>query len=220
MIFRSTIFTFLLFCQGASFLTIQHPSKQTSINRRTSILFSTAIINPNKQNTSSSNNYGRRIPIDESFQGLEKIYSNPDIFIIKDFLDKSSCQDLINKATEKKLDQSPVAYAGKTDDKNELLGLAAKGPVVWLSVLTAWYQSTVGSGDDLMQFGLHVVESYAVFFLLAFAGITAFINTREDELQSLRTSTSTTLDNLDESNGGTGEDFAIFSMLPYLYWKG
>ena len=148
---------------------------------------------------------------------LEKIYSNPDIFIIKDFLDESSCRDLINKAKEKKLDQSPVAYAGKTDDKNELLGLAAKGPVVWSSVLTAWYQSTLGSGDDLIQFALHVVESYAAFFLLAFVGITAFINTREDELQSLRTSTSTTLDTLDDSNGGTGEDFTLFSILSCLH---
>ena len=56
---------------------------------------------------------GPRIPINENFPGLKRIYSNPDIFVIENFLEDSYCEDLIEKATEKKLERSPVAYAGK-----------------------------------------------------------------------------------------------------------
>lgn len=154
-----------------------------------------------------------RIQIDESFSGLQKIYSNPDVFIIKDFLDKESCQDLITKAEEKTLDLSPVAYAGKTEDKGELISLAAKGPVAWLSILVAWYQSQSSSpgggveggltnnSNDMVQFGIHLLENYALFLALAYAAITAFLTSREEGLQKFRTSTSTTLDNLDPDSG-------------------
>ncbi len=57
---------------------------------------------------------GPRIPINENFAGLKRIYSNPDIFVIENFLEDSYCEDLIEKATEKKLERSPVAYAGKS----------------------------------------------------------------------------------------------------------
>mmetsp|Transcript_8762 Transcript_8762/g.13083 ORF Transcript_8762/g.13083 Transcript_8762/m.13083 type:complete len:352 (-) Transcript_8762:92-1147(-) len=150
----------------------------------------------------NTNKVGDRIPIDESFAGLKRIYSGPDIFIIEDFLDKSSCEDLIRKAQEKKLDQSPVAYAGKTDDKNELIGLAAKGPVAWIALGLGWFQVQQSTDGNIMQLGINVLENYVLFFILAFASITAFIEFRADELQTLRTSTSTTLDNLEDPKGG------------------
>ena len=156
---------------------------------------------------SAKTNVGNRIPIDETFDGLTQIYSNPDIFVIEDFLDEASCQDLISKAQDKSLDLSPVAYAGKSNDKNELVSLAAKGPVAWLSILGAWYQlQSNDSGDSMLQLGLHALQNYAVLFVLAFLSITAFIEFRADGLQSLRTSTSTTLDDLDDLNSGTGEE--------------
>ena len=98
-----------------------------------------------------------------------------------------------------------MAYAGKTDDLKELLGLAAKGPVAWLAITTAYLQvqnDPTASGNQ-MQLLLHAVQNYAVLFLLAAAGIAAFIQSRADGLQALRTSTSTTLDNLDDTNSGT-----------------
>jgi hypothetical protein len=163
----------------------------------------------NSDSTTVNENQDRHLPIDESFEGLSKIHSNPDIFIITDFLDKGSCRDLIEKAEVKKLDLSPVAYAGKTNDKSELIGLAAKGPVVWASVLSAWYQLSQSSGGDggssLVQLGIQTLENYALFFIIAFVSITAFIEFRADELQTLRTSTSTTLDNLDDPKSGTGK---------------
>ena len=154
---------------------------------------------------SSNNIIGNRIEINESFDGLKKVYSDPDVFIIENFLDEESCKDLIEKANEKKLDLSPVAYAGKTDDKNELISLAAKGPVAWLSILTAWYQLQSSGNNDLVQLGINVLTYYAFFFAIAFASITAFIEFRADELQTLRTSSSTTLDNLNDPESGTGK---------------
>ena len=94
---------------------------------------------------------------------------------------------------------------GKTDDKNELISLAAKGPVAWISILVAWYQLQNSGNSDFLQLGINILANYAFFFALAFASITAFIEFRADELQSLRTSSSTTLDNLDDPESGTGE---------------
>lgn len=151
---------------------------------------------------------GKRLNFDETYAGLEKVYSDPDIFIIQDFLDKESCQDLIKKAQAKKLDLSPVAYAGKADDRNELISLAAKGPVAWLSIVSAWFQFQQGggngeAGNNLIPFGINVLTNYGIILLLAVVSITAFIQFRADGLQELRTSTSTTLDDLDDPKSGT-----------------
>ena len=74
---------------------------------------------------------GKRIPINESYPGLKRVHTSPDVFIITNFLDDASCQDLIDRAKEKGTSRSPVAYAGWTDDVKDLLGLAASGPVTW-----------------------------------------------------------------------------------------
>ncbi len=146
---------------------------------------------------------GQRIDIDEKFKGLEAIHTNPDVYLIRDFLDEQYCTDLIEKAQMKKLDQSPVAYAGKTDDMKELISLAAKGPVVWLSVAAAWFQVKDDAAANQIQLLFNAGQNYVIFLLLAVAGITAFISSREGDLQALRTSTSTTLDNLDNDQSGT-----------------
>lgn len=138
---------------------------------------------------------GERIAIDENLSGVKKINSNPDIFIIHDFLEKRHCAELIQKAQEKKMEQSPVAYAGKVDDIKELLGLAAKGPVAWLAILSAWWQ-VQGDNSDQLQLLVHAGQNYAGILLLTGMAIVAFVQSREGGLQELRTSTSTTLDDL------------------------
>mmetsp|Transcript_13864 Transcript_13864/g.20680 ORF Transcript_13864/g.20680 Transcript_13864/m.20680 type:complete len:387 (+) Transcript_13864:53-1213(+) len=152
---------------------------------------------------------GERLDIDEIFFGdnIEAIHTDPDVFLIRNFLDTKYCDDLIEKASEKKLDQSPVVYAGKTDDMKELVSLAAKGPVVWLAVLVSYFQvssnDSGGSGGGQLELLIHAAQNYAGFLLLALAGITAFLKSRENGLQELRTSTSTTLDDLDNGESGT-----------------
>ena len=148
--------------------------------------------------SSTASPVGQRIGIDENLSGVTKINSNPDIFIISDFLDKKYCADLINRAQDKKLEQSPVAYAGKMDDIKELLGLAAKGPVAWFSIISAYFQVTGEGSTDQVQLLIHALQNYVGLFFVAAAGIYVFIQSRASSLQDLRTSTSTTLDDLDE----------------------
>jgi hypothetical protein len=77
---------------------------------------------------------GPPLSINEEFKGIQKVHSNPDVYVIEKFLDETSCLDMIKCAKAKKLGQSPVAYAGWTKDVNELLELAAKGPVSWFAI--------------------------------------------------------------------------------------
>lgn len=148
---------------------------------------------------------GRRLPIDENMKGLEQIHANPDIYIIHKFLPNQACDDIITKAKEKKLQLSPVAYAGWTQDIVDLLGLAAKGPVAWFAIIGAWLQIRGAPAEEAtqVQLVLHALQNYALLFVIAAAGILAFTKNRADNLQSLRTSTSTTLDKLDDNTSGT-----------------
>mmetsp|Transcript_41738 Transcript_41738/g.87133 ORF Transcript_41738/g.87133 Transcript_41738/m.87133 type:complete len:389 (-) Transcript_41738:266-1432(-) len=138
---------------------------------------------------------GPRVPINENFPGLKKIYSNPDIFVIENFLDESYCSDLINKASEKKLEKSPVAYAGWTEDFKDLVELSSKGPIAWIALVSSWFQ-VKDSGGSQLDLVLHALQNYAIVFIIATAMIGGFTYSRAEGLKSLRTSTSTTLDNM------------------------
>lgn len=70
---------------------------------------------------------GAPLEINQAFEGLQKIHSNPDVYVIENFLDLQACDDMIARAKEKTLDPSPVAYAGWTTDSKELLSFAARG---------------------------------------------------------------------------------------------
>jgi len=141
---------------------------------------------------------GNRISINENYPGLKRIHSNPDIYVIEQFLDDASCDDLINKAIDKGTSRSPVAYAGWTDDIKDLLGLAASGPVSWFAILGAWYESQGDINASVLSLVIHALRNYAALFVLAAIGIAIFTKWRADSLQNLRTSTSTTLDDLSQ----------------------
>lgn len=146
-----------------------------------------------------------RIPINEEYAGLHLIHSDPDIYTLSDFLDAESCDDLIRRARDKTMSQSPVAYAGWTDDVKVLLELAAKGPVAWIALVTAWLQvrDAVPAAGQI-ELLVRVLENYATGFVVAAAGIVAYTKFRTDGLQALRTSTSTTLDDLEDGRGSAG----------------
>ena len=153
--------------------------------------------------SSSSSNapttLGPRLFIRDEFPGLQRIHTNPDVYIIENFLDSASCQDLIDRAQEKGLSQSPVAYAGWTDDLKDLVELAAKGPVAWLAIGIGWYQTKDSVGASQMELIGHMVQNFVVLMILAIAAIGIFTKSRADSLQNLRTSTSTTLDDMKDS---------------------
>ena len=139
---------------------------------------------------------GPRIPINEDFPGLKKIFSNPDIFVIENFLEDSYCQDLIEKASEKKLERSPVAYAGWTDDFKDLLELTSKGPIAWIALVSSWFQ-VKDSGGGQLDLVLNALQNYAIVFVITTIIIGGFTYSRAQGLKDLRTSTSTTLDDMD-----------------------
>lgn len=146
---------------------------------------------------------GPRLKIDEDFPGLKKVHSTPDIFVIEAFLDSRACQDLIERAQMKKLERSPVAYAGWTDDFKDLVELAAKGPVAWLSLIGAWLQVKDDQNASQVALVVHALQNYTIIFVIATALIAGFTYSRAEGLKSLRTSTSTTLDDLSDSSSGT-----------------
>ena len=148
-----------------------------------------------------------RIPINESYPGLQKVHSNPDIYIISHFLSPHACDDLISRAKRKGTQRSPVAYAGWTDDIKDLLGLAASGPVSWGAILGAWWEAQGDQSTNVMlNLVLHALRNYSVLFVLAAILIAGYTKIRADGLQELRTSTSTTLDDLGGGldEGGSG----------------
>jgi len=163
--------------------------------------------------TSKPSSEFTRIPINEEYEGLKRIHSNPDIFAIENFLDEESCNDLIRRAKEKSMGQSPVAYAGWTDDIKDLLELAAKGPVAWAAILTAWLQVKNDSNSNQIDLLIHALQNYAALFIIAAAGIVAYTKFRTDGLQALRTSTSTTIDDLTtpKPNGNGSANFVTLA---------
>lgn len=145
---------------------------------------------------------GPHILINEKYPGLQRIHSDPDIYVVEDFLDKKSCQDLIERAKEKKLDQSPVAYAGWTEDFKDLVELAAKGPVTWLAIGAGWLQTKDDAGASQIDLIIHMIQNFAALLVMTVLGIALFTKSRANGLQELRTSTSTTVDDLSNPQGG------------------
>jgi hypothetical protein len=143
------------------------------------------------------------MPIDEDYPGVERVHSNPDIFVIHDFLDQKACHDIIDRASKKTLARSPVAYAGWTEDFKDLVELAAKGPVAWLSLIGAWLQVKDNTNANQVDLVVHSLQNYALLFAVVTACIAAFTISRAEGLKSLRTSTSTTLDDLSDKSSGT-----------------
>lgn len=143
--------------------------------------------------------------IDEEYPGIRQVHKNPDIFVIENFLDHESCVNIIEKAKERTLERSPVAYAGWTEDFRDLVELAAKGPVVWLALITAWVQVKDIANANQISLVLQSLQNYAVIFLMAVGGIAAFTYSRAEGLKSLRTSTSTTLDDLSQKESGANK---------------
>ena len=154
--------------------------------------------------TTPSTAVGSRIPINENFKGLHKINANPDIFVIKNFLGESACSDIITNAKSSgNMDISPVAYAGWTNDFKDLVELAIKGPVTWLAIITAWVQIKDDASATQFDLVIHGVQNFGIFLIVAIASIALFLKTRVDGLKEMRTSTSTTLDDLSNSQSGT-----------------
>ncbi|KAK1741198.1 prolyl 4-hydroxylase alpha subunit-like protein [Skeletonema marinoi] len=189
--------------QADAFTAISSPKTSTSHHHNHHCHVKPALKLHATTTTTSSTTLSTRIPINESYPGLQKVHTNPDIYIISHFLSPTACNDLISRARLKGTQRSPVAYAGWTDDIKDLLGLAASGPVSWGAILGAWYEAQGDeSANAVLNLVLHALRNYSVLLVVAGILIAGYTKVRADGLQELRTSTSTTLDDLSDSGGG------------------
>ena len=74
--------------------------------------------------------------------------------------------------------------------------------MTWLAIITAWIQTKDDSTATVYDLVKHTLINFPAFYVIAALGISAFVKSRVDDLQTMRTSTSTTLDNIDNPNSG------------------
>jgi hypothetical protein len=98
-----------------------------------------------------------------------------------------------------------VAYAGWTQDFKDLVELAGKGPVAWLAIGIGWLQTKDVAGASQLDLIGHMVQNFVLLMILPISGIGLYTKSRADGLQELRTSTSTTLDDLSHSDSNDDE---------------
>ena len=169
-------------------------------------------------NRNSAATLDKHLPIDRYFDGLRQLHASPDVYVIDDFLDADECADIIARARAKgDMTQSPVVYAGWTNDVESWVSAAASGPAVWMGALTMLLGSAVFGQEPGLGILAEGVTAYAASVGAAYAASVAFVQRKERELGDLRTSTSTTL------NGtGRGERALIkktSALLPGTSWR-
>jgi len=62
-----------------------------------------------------------------------------------------------------------------------------------LAIIGAWFEIRTETSVSQVDLVIYSLQNYALLFAIATVGIVAFTNSRVDDLQDLRTSTSTTL---------------------------
>jgi hypothetical protein len=132
------------------------------------------------------------VPIDRLYDGLRQLHASPDVFLVDDFLTSDECDDIVAAARARDMSQSPVVYAGWTNDVSEIVSTAASGPALWAGALAMLAGANAnGPGPELALVGL---GAFALVVAVAGAGAGAWVKLREASLRSMRTSTSCVLD--------------------------
>jgi hypothetical protein len=136
----------------------------------------------------------RHIQIDKDFPGLRKVHRTPDIYVIENFLTAEECDSIVDEAKTRDMVLSPVAYAGWTEDLKLVLRLL---PVVVVPVM----QNLLLRGTPKWEVAILTVGLWTALAAAVTALATAVASKREEDLQALRTSTSTTLPNAEGVGG-------------------
>jgi hypothetical protein len=160
----------------------------------------------------------KHLPVDRYFDGLRQLHASPDVYVIDDFLDDDACADIIARARAKgDMTQSPVVYAGWTNDVESWVSTTASGPAVWVGALTMLLSSAVFGQEPGLGILAEGTAAYMASVGAAYAASVAFVKRKERELGELRTSTSTTL-----NGSGSGERVLIektSKLLPGTSWR-
>ena len=66
--------------------------------------------------TDQANALDDHVPIDRFYTGLRQLHASPAVFIVDDFITPNQCDSIVAAAKTRAMDQSPVVYAGWTND--------------------------------------------------------------------------------------------------------
>ena len=144
--------------------------------------------------SSTSNNQNPlddHVPVDRLYDGLRQLHQSPDVFLVDDFLTSDECDSIIESAKQKGMTQSPVVYAGWSNDVSDIVATASQGPAIWaaaIGMLATAQQS--GPGLNVLGFG---AATFAAVVAVAGLGACAYVKYQEQQLQCMRTSTSCVL---------------------------
>jgi hypothetical protein len=127
------------------------------------------------------------IEIDAAFPGLRQIHKSPDIFLVDNLLTSSECDDIIQAAKKEGLELSPVAYAGWTEDFGIFSRLLPIGALPTVN-------SMLNDGDPAFKVAAVGLAIWAALSAVYWGGAYLWSQRRLQDLQKLRTSTSTILD--------------------------
>ena len=127
------------------------------------------------------------IEIDTGFPGLKQIHKSPDIFLVDNLLTSSECDEIIQAAKKEGLELSPVAYAGWTEDFGIFSRLLPIGALPTVN-------SMLNDGEPAFKVAAVGLAIWATLSAAYWGGAYLWSQRRLQDLQKLRTSTSTILD--------------------------
>ena len=127
------------------------------------------------------------IDIDVGFPGLRQIHQSPDIFLVDDLLTSSECDEIIQAAERKGLELSPVAYAGWTEDFGIFSRLLPIGALPTVN-------SMLNAGEPGYRVAGVGLSIWAALSAVYWGCAYLWSQRKLQDLQKLRTSTSTILD--------------------------
>lgn len=132
-------------------------------------------------------------------QSVKYLHRDPDVMYLPKFISSRDCVELI-EAAGGKFERSPVAYSGWTTDVEEIVRLWVRGPGLWLGAAAEWWTRSIP-----LTLGALGLSTLAVFGLAS-----GWADWRRQNLQSLRTSKSTTL------RGDTDAEFTLMRRFSQL----
>jgi hypothetical protein len=83
----------------------------------------------------TSNPLDDHVPIDRFYPGMRQLHASPDVFVVDGFLSDAECDSIVAAAKTRAMDQSPVVYAGWTNDVGDVVSTVARGPAIWGATL-------------------------------------------------------------------------------------
>jgi hypothetical protein len=141
--------------------------------------------------TTIANPMDDHVPIDRLYHGVRQLRQSPDVFLVDDFLSADECASIIAAAEKEDMTQSPVVYAGWSNDVRDIVTSVSRGPALWAGACAMLIRSsTSGPGVGVLLAG---AGAFAAVVGVAGAGAAAWVRYQEQQLRGMRTSTSCVL---------------------------